>query len=217
MTTQPPPTNPKLYHIVHVDKLASIVASDRLYCDAVMVNQPDLGTTIGMGRIKERRLHLGLQTCPGLNVGECVPFYFCPRSVMLYLLHKGNHPDLTYRGGQSPIVHLEMDMHRVVDWAERERLRWAFTLSNAGSNYFEDRNDLADLNQINWAAISTTDWRDGAIKDGKQAEFLVERESPWNLVERIGTESQATAQRVLAAIQDVQHKPLVEIKTDWYY
>lgn len=136
---------------------------------------------------------------------------------MLYLLHMGNHPDLSYRGGQSPIVHLELDLHRVVEWAERHHLRWAFTLSNAGSNYFEDRNELADLNQINWNAVRATDWRDAAIKDGKQAEFLVEREAPWRLVERIGTESRATAQMALRAIQNVRHQPLVEIKNDWYY
>lgn len=136
---------------------------------------------------------------------------------MLYLLYMGNHPDLTYRGGQSPIVHLEMDLHSVAEWADRKHLRWAFTLSNAGSNYFEDRNNLADLNQINWKAVRATDWRDDAIQDGKQAEFLVEREVPWKLVERIGTESKATAQMALRAIQDAHHQPLVEIKKDWYY
>lgn len=188
-----------------------------MFSDAVMANRPESGTTIGMGRIKQRRLHLELQCCPGLTVGECVPFYFCPRSVMLYLLYMANHPDLTYRGGQDPIVHLEFDLHRLVEWAGRHQRRWAFTLSNAGSHYFEDRNDLAELNQINWDAIRATDWRDGAIQDGKQAEFLVERDVPWKLVERVGTKSQATARRALAAIQNVHHQPLVEIKTDWYY
>ncbi len=43
---------------------------------------------------------------PGTKVGEYVPFYFCPRSVMLYILYMGNHPELGYRGGQAPIVHL---------------------------------------------------------------------------------------------------------------
>ena len=54
---------------------------------------------------------------PGLNVGDCVPFYFCPRSVMLYLIHRANHPELDYRGGQGPIVHLEADLHEAANWA----------------------------------------------------------------------------------------------------
>ncbi len=72
-------------------------------------------------------------------VGACVPFYFCPRSVMLYVIWRRNHPQLTYLGGQEPIVHLEANLLEVVDWADRERHRWAFTLSNASSLYAEDR------------------------------------------------------------------------------
>lgn len=71
-----------------------------------------------MEEIKRRRRTMPLDSRPGLHVGECVPFYFCPRSVMLYMLHKGNHPQLAYQGGQGPIVHLEADLRNVVAWAE---------------------------------------------------------------------------------------------------
>ena len=67
---------------------------------------------------------------PGTTVGQYVPFYFCPRSIMLYLLHMGNHPELTYRGGQGPIVHLQATIQPSCEWADAEGLRWAFTLSN---------------------------------------------------------------------------------------
>src|SRR2546427_8646109 len=90
----PIPDNPKIYHIVHVDRLASI-SVDRLWCDAEVVRRAPPGTTIGMSAIKQRRLsELTLTSHPGLFVGECVPFYFCPRSIMLYLIYQGNHPDL---------------------------------------------------------------------------------------------------------------------------
>lgn len=212
-----PPTNPKLYHIVHVDRLASIVADGRLLCDAVMANRPGAGTTVGMSRIKQRRLQLPLETKPGIMVGQCVPFYFCPRSVMLYLLHMGNDPDLSYKGGQDSIVHLELDLHTVVRWAEAQRQEWAFTLSNAGARYFEDRCRLDQLDQIDWNAVQATDWRNPDVKHGKQAEFLVERETDWSLVERIGVRSNAIGQRALAALATATHRPTVEIKQDWYY
>ena len=51
-----PPTNPKLYHIVHMDKLPLIVADGQLLCDAVIAQRAGGGTTIGMGHIKTRRL-----------------------------------------------------------------------------------------------------------------------------------------------------------------
>src|SRR2546425_1151629 len=80
-----------------------------------------------------------------LEVGDCAPFSFRPRWLMLSTIHQANPPDLTFRDGQAPIFHLEADLHTVVDWATQNNRRWAFTLSNAGSRFFEDRCDLAHL------------------------------------------------------------------------
>jgi len=142
----PAPAHPKIYHIVHADHLASIVADGHLWSEATLLAKGRPGTGIGMGRIKSRRLHeLQLSSHPGLFVGQCVPFYFCPRSIMLFLIHCRNHEELTYRGGQGPIVHLEGDLRAAVAWAETQKRRWAFSLSNAGAYYFEDRCNLDEL------------------------------------------------------------------------
>ncbi|OPY88469.1 MAG: hypothetical protein A4E72_01335 [Syntrophus sp. PtaU1.Bin208] len=112
------PAQPKIYHIVHTDRLPAIITEGCLLCDAEIVRREPSGTTIGMNGIKQRRLSkLTLNSHPDLHVGDCVPVYFCPRSVMLYLIYQGNHPDLDYRGGQGPIVHLEADLHASVAWA----------------------------------------------------------------------------------------------------
>ena len=79
---------------------------------------------------------------------------------MLYLIQMRNHPELKYRGGQKPIVHLEADLRQAVAWGEDHGLRWAFTLSNAGSSYFQDRSDLAELGQIDWSAVTARQWQD---------------------------------------------------------
>lgn len=216
------PARPKIYHIVHVDRLPSIIASNGLFCDGVMAAHAGLGTVIGMSGIKKRRLEeLTLASHDGLHVGECVPFYFCPRSIMLYLLYQANHPELTYRGGQSPIVHLEADLYAAVAWSEQQNRRWAFTLSNAGAYYFEDRTNLAQLGEVNWEAVQTNRWSgngiDRSIKEGKQAEFLLERDFPWHLVERIGVYSRPMYQQVMNSLPDDGHRPAVEIKPEWYY
>ena len=83
----PPPAEPNIYHIVHVDRLASIVADGALWSDAEVQRRAPPGTVIGMSAIKQRRLTNPVKCRPGLNVGDCVPFYFCPRSFMLYVLH----------------------------------------------------------------------------------------------------------------------------------
>ena len=212
----PIPPNPKLYHIIHVDRLASVIATGGLLCDAQIAGQGATETTIGMASIKERRLQeLTLTSHPGLHVGQCVPFYFCPRSIMLYIIAQANHPDLAYRGGQGPIVHLQADLRAVVTWANQQQRRWAFTLSNAGSCYFEDRSDLAKLDELNWQAIQANQWQ--ACQEGKQAEFLVEQSFPWHLVEAIGVRSQNSYQQVINALQATPHRPAVTLKPDWYY
>jgi hypothetical protein len=210
------PAQPKLYHIAHVDRLPSIVADQCLWCDREVARRAPPGTTIGMNSIKQRRLNeFRLTSHPDLFVGDCVPFYFCPRSVMLYVIYQGNHPELSYRGGQGPIVHFEADLHAVVAWADAQRRRWAFTLSNAGARYFEDRCDLSRLNEIDWNAVHARDWRH--CKDGKQAEFLLERSLPWHLVERIGVHSRATYTAAVNVLSAQGHRPPVEIQPDWYY
>jgi len=209
------PLHPKIYHIAHVDRLPSILANGFLWCDAEVIRRAPAGTTIGMNSIKQRRLTLPLGSHPNLHVGDCVPFYFCPRSVMLYLIYQGNHPELAYRQGQGPILHFEADLHAAVAWANAQPARWAFTLSNAGSYFFEDRNDLARLGEINWPAVEARDWR--AHKEGKQAEFLLEHRFPWHLIERIGVQSPIVYRQVVNALPPNGHRPTVEVRTDWYY
>ncbi|WP_205620247.1 DarT ssDNA thymidine ADP-ribosyltransferase family protein [Salinivibrio socompensis] len=64
-----------------------------------------------MNTIKQRRLtELTLDSHPDLYVGQCVPFYFCPRSIMLYVIHRADSDELTYKGGQGPIIHLQADL-----------------------------------------------------------------------------------------------------------
>jgi ssDNA thymidine ADP-ribosyltransferase, DarT len=215
------PVAPKVYHIVHIDRLQSIAADGFLWADAVMMQRLNSGTTIGMSSIKQRRLALEVGCRPGLHVGECVPFYFCPRSVMLYLLHSANHPELTYRGGQGPILHFETDLHATVTWAQANHKRWAFTLSNAGARYFEDRCNLGQLNELNWDAVEARQWSgtgvSSTVKEGKQAEFLIEECFPWSLIERVGVHSQTVGQRTMQMMQALAHKPRVEIRPEWYY
>lgn len=119
------PKEPKIYHIVHVNRLPSIIEDGYLWCDAEVIKRDPPGSVIGMNKIKERRLNELCVSChPDLKVGSCVPFYFCPRSVMLFMLARGNHPDVTFRDGQELIVHLEVDMYEAVSWAEQNNVRW---------------------------------------------------------------------------------------------
>lgn len=211
------PDRPKVYHITHIDNLQHIV-DGMLWSDADRIRRTLSCQIVGMGEIKRRRLEELEVTChPGTRVGEYVPFYFCPRSVMLYLLHQGNHPQLAYRGGQRPIVHLEADLYASIQWANIHGRRWAFTNGNAGTRYTPFFDDLGRLNDLDWISIASNDWRDAIVKDRKQAEFLVEEHLPWQCIERIGVLDEDMALRVSVVLANAAHRPSILVAPNWYY
>jgi hypothetical protein len=212
-----PPSHPKIYHIVNVDRLASIIATGGLLSDAEIMKLELPGTTIGMGTIKARRLILPVTCYTDAKVGEFVPFYFCPRSVMLYVIHKADSPELTYKGGQDPIVHLQCDLNKVIAELDRRRQSWAFSGSNAGAVYTDFWREAAKLDQLEWGHIGAKYWQEHAVKHAKQAEFLVYNTFPWELVDRIGVKNLATYNLVTNALAKAPHKPSVAIETAWYY
>ncbi len=216
MTT--PPGQPKLYRITHVDNLPGIVADGELLSDAAMIARGGPAQLIGMSGIKRRRVEeLKVACYPSTKVGDYVPFYFCPRSVMLYVIHCANQPELTFRGGQGPIVHLEADLGAVAAWAENAGQHWAFSLSNAGAYYTEFRALMDDLDQLDWVAISATDFRSPEVKESKQAEFLLYERCPFHLIERIRARTPAVASRAHAAFAGATHRPVVEAIPQWYF
>ena len=211
------PKRPKIYHITHVDNLPGIVSDGALLSDRRISEAKGAAVTIGMSKIKQRRLLLPVHCHPRGHVGDYVPFNFCPRSVMLYVIHRGDHPGLTYRGGQGPIVHLEADARRVIEWAGRSGRAWAISLQNAGGAYAEFRCTAPGLRELDWSAIRSNDFRQPEVQEKKQAEFLIHHEFPWELVERIGVHSGAARDRATAAIAAASHQPSVSIQPTWCF
>jgi hypothetical protein len=209
---------PKIYHITHVMNLAQIIKDSVVWSDAQRIERELDCQIVGMSSIKERRLHhLRVRCHPSTFVGEYVPFYFCPRSIMLYILHKGNHPELTYRGGQRPMVHLQADMDSTISWADEQGIPWAFSDTNAGAylaRFFKRREDL---DKVSWEAVQSEDFREMQVKEGKQAEFLVHNSFPWQLVERIGVCCQETLLQVHECLTKGAHKPLASVERAWYF
>ncbi|MCG3127351.1 MAG: hypothetical protein CHACPFDD_02210 [Phycisphaerae bacterium] len=212
------PSHPKIYHITHLRNVAQIVEAGKLWSDAKRIELGLNCDVVGMSHIKRRRLEeIEVDCHAGTHVGDYVPFYFCPRSIMLYILHMGNHPDLNYTEGQQPIVHFRADLNAVVEWAEAKGRRWAFSDRNAGTYIAQFYKRLEQLSEVNWAAVATNDFRDMVIKEGKQAEFLVHQSFPWRFVERVGVCDERIATTIREAIADADHRPNVAVEPSWYY
>lgn len=212
------PDRPKIYHITHVDNLPSIATGMGLVSDAQRIASGLSCSLVGMSTIKQRRLEEIEVVChPGTTVGQYVPFYFCPRSIMLYILRMGNHPEVSYRGGQQPMLHLQADFHQVIDWANLNAVPWAFSSGNAGSYLTRFYKDPAQLREIDWDAVTAKDFRDAKIKEGKQAEFLMFDVFPWKLIEKVGTIDSTIATRARTTLAIAGHQPIIAIEPTWYF
>ena len=109
------PDQPKIYHITHLDNLTGIISDECLWPNVAMLEKDGSYVDIGMKAVKQIRSEHPVICHPGDHVSEYVPFYFCPRSVMLYVINKGQNPDVSYQRGQEFILHLEADLQSFVE------------------------------------------------------------------------------------------------------
>ena len=196
-----------IYHITDVANLKAIVADGGLHSDATMQTRDYEG--IGYSNIKKRRLEeIRVPCCGNRFVGEFVPFYYCPRSPMLYTINKGN----TGRpvGCQTTIVHLVSRVGFAVDLGRQ----WAVSDGNAGAYHTSFFGELDAVRSLDWNAINADSW--GGRQHQKHAEFLVESFFPFKGFTEIGCyDANAAAQ--VATILGTAYKPLVSVKRKWYY
>jgi len=180
-----------IYHITDIENLPGIMAEEGLLSDAVMSERDP--TIIGDDRIKRRRLtQIRVPSAGHRFVGEFVPFYFCPRSPMLYSINLGN----TGRppGCQRSIVHLVSRVSSAIDLGAS----WAVSDGNAAAFHTTFESTLEAIEALDWEAIDATYWAEN--RHQKQAEFLVADFYPWSAFHEIGCQNLETAEAVTALI-----------------
>lgn len=92
-----------------------------------------------------------------------------------------------------------------------------FTNRNAATAYTPFFRAEDDLEKVNWESVAAEDFRDASVREEKEAEFLVKRFVPWELVERVGVHSEEVAEEAAAAIGVGDHRPSVEVCRGWYF
>lgn len=200
-----------IYHITHVNNLRRILAEGGLQCDRSA--QELKSVNIGHMHIKERRLNRAVPLGPRGTVGDYVPFYFAPRSPMLYAINRGGVEG--YTEGQQPVIYL-CSTAETVDEAGR---RWVFTEGHADMGYTDFFDDLRDLEKVDWPLMRERYWHDTNDdpdrKRRRQAEFLVHKFFPWELISYVGVYDRSVAERVSAIVDG--KIPEIGIQQGWYY
>lgn len=214
------PSQLSVYHFLHIDNLEGVFSSGFLYSDGHMRDQGLANVCVAMNRLKDRRLAIEIPQFPDLKVGYCVPFYFCTKSVMLYVISQANSPDLTYKGGQNPIVYLRFDFERVWEWAKASGLRTIITNGNASAAHAESYVEKGAVRGLDWDAIGQTQWGgDDLIKHRKAAELLVEDRVSAELIAEIGAIADPYCQSVAMVVtRHPQFKRIpINPRREWYF
>lgn len=203
------PSNPSIFHITHVDNVASIIGHGHLWSDSQRIKRGLLTTNIGYSHIKQRRLNRPVPSTPGDKLGDYVPFNFCHRSVMLYKVWQGHD---NYAGGQDQVVHLVSSVNTAIALGKR----WAFTDIHADLRYATYFSSRDELDEVDWRVMPLNFWADSDdTRQKRQAEFLVHESFPWSAVELIGVHNGAIATKLKALLPG--GAPPVAIRSDWYY
>lgn len=221
----PRPT--RLFHITAIDNLPAILATNALL-------SKNGGAAAGIDY--QNIAHAGAQGAravrtvpepPGGVVHDFVPFYFAPRSPMLYAINGGRVAGCTWR--QEDIVHFETTVERVTALGRP----FVFYDRNATLAFSTAFTELADLDSaVAWDLLTEPPQLDGYCKywhnnaadaryadrmERRQAEFLVRDAVPLSCISRLGVFDAAREARVQAAIAASGVSLRVEITRAWYF
>lgn len=181
------------YRITHIDNLPLILqngivskrhpfASD----EYINIGNPDI-----IEIRNDRRVRLqGYGT-----MGDYVPFYFTPRSIMLYNILTGYWAPLVPKRHRSEILVIRCSIEEL---AQQEQ--WFFTNGQGNDIASDHFNNLNDLDKIDWGIIQQSDFSksngDYDRPRRYQAEFLVKGGISTSSIESLVVYNEAAASKV---------------------
>lgn len=202
-----------LYHITSCHNLAGIIQSGGLWCSSER-NQRGLSpVSAAHPQIVERRAARKVPLAPFGTLADYEPFAFAPRSPMLCAIAFGKVEGVA----QKDMVHLRVSLERVLE----SKASWVFTDGHAAMQISHFSSAEADLNRVDWPLMKEEQWanteddRDRSRR--RQAEFLIHRFVPWDLVDGIGVFDEETRTKVEETTETVAHQPRVRVLRTWYY
>ena len=217
----------RLFHITAIDNLADICNNAKIFSKNQLVNNHLYYSNIAHASCQNTRSRKPV--CNNFFYGtihDYVPFYFAPRSPMLYAINGGKVENCNF--SQKDIIHFEF----LLTLVNRTNIANRFVFydrnaTSAGANAYTEIDKL--YTAINWQLILEPPTLDGYCKDfydnesypnrrqQRQAEFLIKDQVPLTWFARIGVADKQAWQKVVSTLQQYNINLNVEIKTDWYF
>jgi hypothetical protein len=210
----PRPTPTLIYHFTHVDHLPGIVQRG-LLADTAARKVGVLANEVGNRDIKERRRRRPVPMPPGGVVADYVPFYFAPRSPMMYAIDQGNVPE--YSDGIDPLVYLVTDIERLLILG----LTVLTTDRNAVLYFAEFATGIDRLDDtVDWPLMRQTMWNNTADEpdrmERRMAECLVHESVPWEAFSAIHVRTDSRRDEVATLLASVD-APSISVAPAMYF
>ncbi len=204
-----------LYHFTHPRHLATVI-SDGMWCDTVMQENGLLETEVGHRGVKERRRSRPVDVGPGGVTADYVPFYYAPRSPMMYVINQGKVDE--YQEGLDPLVYL-VTTPEALSVTGCEMVVSDGNCANAITEFSADLDTLDEM--VDWELMEATWWNntdeDGDRMRRRAAEFLVHQHLPWSAIQRVATRTESILERAQTILDSHRATPQVELCPNWYY
>ena len=186
-----------IFRITHIDNVRWIV-NNGLHCRNGERDPSFM--TIGQPEIIERRNSRRVPVGPGGMLSDYIPFYFTPFSPMAYNIKTGFGVAAVE---SRDIVILVASLHRLTQHPE---VRFLYTDRHAVLRLAAFHESLDDLDCIDWPRLRNRDFKrdnnDPAKMERYQAEALVHRHLPVDLLEVIACQGPEETARVQALAED---------------
>lgn len=148
----------QIFRITHYKNLPFILRHG-LHCPNAEVKDPDF-VPIGFPTLVAYRNEREVPIAPHGTLADYIPFYFWYRSPMLYVIHKGNDPEVIVTP-QEEIIYLVSSFEQF----RQHQRGFVFTNRHAKVEYADFYNDENELAQLNWEIIKS---ENGAFNMGKK-------------------------------------------------
>ena len=203
---------PPIYHFTDIGNLGAIFQSRELRCHRTARSAVDVGNQSIKGYRNRRSIDCG----PGGTVGDYVPFYYAPRSPMLFSIKSGNVDGVS--ADQRRLAYLVSSTEAVYE----ANLPSVISDGNAATvitTFSDDRARLSEM--IDWELMRNAIWRntpeDPDRRRRRMAEFLVHRSVPLALISSVAVMNADVRRSVAALAATHGCGAAVVIRPSWYF
>lgn len=207
----------RVLHMTRAERLPSIVAEGLLPDNAVAGSELG-GVDIGYRHIKDRRARRQVPCGARGSLGDYVPFYFAPRSPMLYAITRGQ---LGAEAAKTErIVYLQTSTQALISAG----VTVVYSSHNAVLKYGEFTDSDRDLDGddfIDWPLMTDRYWvntdDDPDRKERRQAECLAHSAVAWDVMDSVITKTQDAAEVVREVLRASGTSTPVDVRPEWYF